>query len=291
MRIDLHTHSTCSDGTQSPAALVADARPAGLDALALTDHDTMAGWASAAATATELGITLVPGVEISCERAGRSVHLLGYLVDPADGPLTAELARARDSRATRLARMVALLAADGIPVTYAAVLAHVPPGATPGRPHIADALVTAGVVASRDEAFARWLHDDSPYYVRHYAPDPLRAVALVRAAGGVAVLAHPYAVARGAGTLSDEAIGALADAGLAGIEADHPDHDGPARQRARDLAARLGLLVTGSSDYHGAGKTTRLGDHLTDPAVLAAIEARAFGSAVVRPPGADGASG
>ena len=110
MRIDLHTHSTCSDGTQSPAALVADARPAGLDALALTDHDTMAGWASAAATATELGITLVPGVEISCECAGRSVHLLGYLVDPADGPLTAELARARDSRATRLARMVALLA-------------------------------------------------------------------------------------------------------------------------------------------------------------------------------------
>lgn len=282
MRIDLHTHSTCSDGTQSPAALVADARPAGLDALALTDHDTMAGWASAAATATELGITLVPGVEISCERAGRSVHLLGYLVDPADGPLTAELARARDSRATRLARMVALLAADGIPVRYADVLTHVPAGATPGRPHIADSLVAAGVVATRDEAFARWLHDQSPYYVHHYAPDPLRAVELVCAAGGVPVLAHPFARTRGAGRLTDSAIGELADAGLAGLEADHPDHDGPARVRARELAGRLGLIVTGSSDYHGAGKASRLGDNLTDPSVLAAIEAGGRGAAVVR---------
>ena len=283
MRIDLHAHSTRSDGTRTPAELVADARRAHLDAVAITDHDTTSGWLEATAAAHEHGITLVSGVEISCERDGRSVHLLGYLVNPSNGPLAAELAKARESRVTRLERMVARLAADGIPVTYAAVLAKVPPGATPGRPHIADALVAAGAVATRDEAFARWLHDQSPYYVHHYAPDPVRAVGLVQAAGGVAVLAHPFTQTRGAGVLTDRAIGELADAGLRGLEADHPDHDAPARARAHALAARLGLLVTGSSDYHGAGKTTRLGDNLTDPAVLEAIEAQATGAAIVRP--------
>ncbi|MEI2647466.1 MAG: PHP domain-containing protein [Dermatophilaceae bacterium] len=283
MRIDLHAHSTCSDGTRTPAELVADARRADLDAIAITDHDTTSGWGEATVAAHEHGVTLVPGVEISCERDGRSVHLLGYLVDPANGDLSAELARARHSRATRLERMVARLVEGGIPVTYAAVLAKVPPGATPGRPHIADALVASGAVASRDEAFARWLHDRSPYYVHHYAPDPLRAVGLVRAAGGVAVLAHPFTQNRGAGVLTDRAIAELAQAGLRGLEADHPDHDGPARAKAHALAFRLGLLVTGSSDYHGAGKTTRLGENLTDPAALATIEAEATGAAVVRP--------
>lgn len=282
MRIDLHAHTTCSDGTRTPSELIDDARAAGLDAVAITDHDTVAGWSQAGAAAIEAGIALVPGVEISCERQGGSVHLLGYLIDPTDGPLTAELAKARQSRATRLERMVALLAADGIPLTYAAVLAQVPPGATPGRPHIADALVAAGIVASRDEAFARWLHDQSPYYVHHYAPDPLRAVELVRVAGGVPVLAHPFAATRGAVQLSDEAIGQLAEAGLAGLEGDHPDHDAPARARARSLASRLGLFVTGSSDYHGSGKTTRLGDNLTDPLVLAVLEGAGTGSALVR---------
>ncbi len=283
MRIDLHAHSTRSDGTRTPAELVADARRAHLDAVAITDHDTTSGWLEATAAAHEHRITLVSGVEISCERDGRSVHLLGYLVDPSNTPLATELAKARESRVTRLERMVARLAADGIPVTYAAVLAKVPPGATPGRPHIADALVAAGAVATRDEAFARWLHDQSPYYVHHYAPDPVWAVGLVQAAGGVAVLAHPFTQTRGAGVLTDRAIGELADAGLRGLEADHPDHDAPARARAHALAARLGLLVTGSSDYHGAGKTTRLGDNLTDPAVLEAIEAQATGAAIVRP--------
>lgn len=283
MRIDLHAHSTRSDGTRTPAELVADARRAHLDAVAITDHDTTSGWLEATAAAHEHRITLVSGVEISCERDGRSVHLLGYLVDPSNTPLATELAKARESRVTRLERMVARLAADGIPVTYAAVLAKVPPGATPGRPHIADALVAAGAVATRDEAFARWLHDQSPYYVHHYAPDPVRAVGLVQAAGGVAVLAHPFTQTRGAGVLTDRALGELADAGLRGLEADHPDHDAPARARAHALAARLGLLVTGSSDYHGAGKTTRLGDNLTDPAALAAIEAQATGAAIVRP--------
>lgn len=295
MLIDLHAHSTGSDGTDSPAGLVAAARAAGLDAIALTDHDTTAGWAEAATAVREAapggqggqsgqgGPVLVPGVEISCEREGRSIHLLGYLVDPAEPELAAELARARESRATRLERMVERLAADGIPVTYAAVLAQVPAGATPGRPHIADALVAAGAVRDRDEAFARWLRDDSPYYVHHYAPDPTRAVGLVLQAGGVPVLAHPFTRARGVPVLGEDVVAQLAAAGLAGLEADHPDHDEPTRARAHELARRLELLATGSSDYHGRGKTVRLAAHTTPAEVLAEIELRGTGSAVVRP--------
>jgi len=283
VRIDLHAHSTCSDGTDSPTELIAAAAAAGLDVVAITDHDTTSGWDEAVAGGVRLGVTVVPGIEISCERAGRSIHLLGYLVDPADPALGAELTRARQSRATRLERMVALLAADGIPLTYAAVLAHVPPGATPGRPHIADALVAGGVVADRDEAFARWLYNDSPYYVRHYAPDPARAVALVLAAGGVPVLAHPFTRARGGAVLDDAVVAELAAAGLVGLEADHPDHDEATRRHTRELAAQLGLVTTGSSDFHGRGKTSRLGDNLTAPGVLEQIEGRATGTRVLRP--------
>lgn len=283
MRIDLHAHSTCSDGTDSPTELISAAAAAGLDVVAITDHDTTSGWDEAVAAGARAGMTVVPGIEISCERAGRSIHLLGYLVDPADPELGAELARARDSRATRLERIVALLAADGIPLTYAAVLAAVPPGATPGRPHIADALVAAGVVADRDEAFARWLHNDSPYDVRHYAPDPARAVSLVLAAGGVPVLAHPFTRARGAAVLDDAVVAELAGAGLVGLEAEHPDHDEATRRRTRELAVALGLITTGSSDFHGTGKTTRLGENLTSPQALEAIESRATGTRVLKP--------
>lgn len=281
MVIDLHAHSSASDGTDSPVELVEAAHRAGVDTLAITDHDTYAGWAPASAAARRLGVTLVPGVEISCEHAGHSVHLLGYLVNPGDAALSAELARARGSRATRLTRMVELLAADGIPVSPAAVLACVPAGATAGRPHIADALVAAGAVATRDEAFARWLHDESPYYVRHYAPTPQRAVELVCAAGGVAVLAHPYATRR-RWHVPEALVAELTDAGLRGLEVDHPDHDAAARARARALAGELGLLATGSSDYHGTGKAARLGQQSTDPAVAQALEASATGACVVR---------
>lgn len=284
MRIDLHTHTTASDGTDSPAGLIEAAATAGLDVVAITDHDSAAGWPLAAAAVRQLRAagrpapTLVPGIEVSCERTGRSVHLLGYLLDPAHPPLVAELTRARDSRASRLERMVARLAEGGIPITYAAVLAHVPPGATPGRPHIADALVAAGVVAHRDEAFARWLHDASPYYVTHYAPDPARAVELVLAAGGVPVLAHPFSAGRSASQLSDALVAELAAVGLVGLEVEHPDHDPAAAARARSLAAGLGLLATGASDYHGTGKTVGLGARVTDPGVWQAIRERGRGS-------------
>jgi len=276
VQIDLHTHSTASDGTQPPATVVQSARGDGLDVLALTDHDTTSGWAEATEAALRHGVSLVRGIEISCQRDGTSVHLLGYLTDPDDPVLSAELDRARQSRVTRLERMVELMVADGIPITYAEVLAQVPAGATKGRPHIADALVHNGSVANRDEAFTKWLGNDSPYYVSHYAPDPVRAVQLVVGAGGVAVHAHPFTSTRGR-TIPDALIEEMAAAGLAGVEVDHRDHDDEARYRGRALASRLGLFVTGSSDYHGTGKANRLGENTTAPAVLEQIEEQSAG--------------
>jgi predicted metal-dependent phosphoesterase TrpH len=215
-------------------------------------------------------------MEISCSRYGRSIHLLGYLVDPVHPGLATEIGYAREARVGRLRRMVEKMAADGIPLTYEQVVAQVPPGATEGRPHIADALVANGTVPNRDEAFVRWLGNDSPYYVRHYAPDPVDAVRLVVEAGGVAVHAHPFGRGRGAGA-GDSLVEEMAAAGLGGLEVYHRDHDEAARRHGLELADRLGLLVTGSSDYHGAGKENRLGENTTAPEVLAEIEARASG--------------
>jgi predicted metal-dependent phosphoesterase TrpH len=280
--IDLHTHSTASDGTEAPAVVVAQAAAAGLDVVALTDHDTTLGWSEAAEAARAHGVVVVPGIEVSCSRRGQSIHLLAYLPDPLDPALVAELARARESRDTRLDRMVELMAADGIPLTVDAVRAEVEVGATAGRPHIADALVTAGVVGHRDEAFARWLGNDSRYYVGHYAPDPVRAVAVVRAAGGVPVVAHPWSGTRGR-VVSDGLFEEMVDAGLAGIEVYHRDHDADAVRHLSGLAAVLDLLVTGSSDYHGDGKRNRLGERTTTPEVLEAIESLGTGTDVVRP--------
>jgi predicted metal-dependent phosphoesterase TrpH len=280
--IDLHTHSSASDGTEPPALVVRQAVRAGLTVVALTDHDTTIGWEEAADEARRTGIVLVPGIEVSCSRRGRSVHLLAYLPDPEHPGLVGELRRARSSRDTRLDRMVARMAADGIPVSVEAVRAQVEPGATAGRPHIADALVEAGVVVDRREAFDRWLGNDGPYYVGHYAPDPVRAVEVVRAAGGVAVVAHPHSVTRGR-VVSDALLEEMADAGMAGIEVRHRDHTPEAQRHLVDLARALDLFVTGASDYHGEGKPNRLGENTTDPEVLAEIEASATGTWVVRP--------
>ncbi len=281
--IDLHTHSNVSDGTETPTELVQAAAAAGVDVLAITDHDTVGGWAEAAEAATRTGVTLVRGIEISCSWRYASIHLLGYLTDPDDDALMPELARARDSRATRLQRMVELMAADGIPVTYDEVLAQVAPGATPGRPHIADALVANGTIAHRDEAFRDWLTNDSRYYVSHYAPDPVHAVALVRAAGGVPVIAHPFTRTRGAG-VTDDLVERMYAAGLFGLEAYHRDHGRAEVERAERLAKRLGLALTGSSDYHGEGKVNRLAENTTAPSVFEAIEAASSGvTEVLRP--------
>ena len=279
MRIDLHTHSTASDGTDSPAELVANARAAGLDVVALTDHDTTYGWAEAA-DALPAGLQLIRGAELSCSAGGISLHLLAYLFDPAHAALTNEVQRAFDDRLGRAHKITDLLVAAGYPLTWEAVLAEVGEGAAVGRPHIADALVTARVVPDRNAAFAELLHNRSPFYVRHYALDPIEAVRLVRAAGGVPVFAHPAASARGR-TVADEVIVAMAAAGLAGLEVGHRDHTEAARAHLRGLAGELGLLVTGSSDYHGAGKANRLGENTTDPDVLEVLLAQARGVEVV----------
>jgi len=281
MRIDLHTHSTASDGTQPPAEVVRSAAQAGLDVLALTDHDTTAGWDEAASAATHLGIALVRGIEISCQHQGISIHLLGYLQDPTAHDLLAELERSRESRETRAQRIVELLSRD-VPLHWDDVLEHIEPGATIGRPHIADALVAKGIVASRDAAFADLLRTGSRYYAAHYAPDPVRAVRLVGKAGGVAVMAHPFASIRGR-VVGDSVIEAMAAAGMVGLEVHHRDHSADQVRHGLDLAESLDLFVTGSSDYHGAGKQNLLGENFTDPIVLQRIEDLATGVEVVRP--------
>ena len=281
MRIDLHTHSAASDGTQPPAEVVSCAAEAGLDVFALTDHDTTMGWDEAAAAARHHGIALVRGIEISCQHEGITIHLLGYLQDPAALGLLQELDRSRVSRQRRAQHIVDLLSAD-LDLHWDDVLAQIEPGATIGRPHIADALVAKGIVASRDLAFANFLYNGSPYYAAHYAPDPVRAVRLVGQAGGVAVMAHPFASKRGR-VVDDSVIEAMAAAGMAGLEVHHRDHSGDQVRHGLDLAASLDLFVTGSSDYHGAGKSNLLGENTTDPMVLQRIEDLATGVEVLRP--------
>lgn len=282
MRIDLHAHSNVSDGTESPADVMASAARAGLDVVALTDHDSTAGWAAAAAAAVTNGLALVPGMEVSCRtEEGISVHLLSYLHDPAHPGLLEEITKAKDSRLTRAERMVTILAED-YPLTWDDVIHHVAPGATLGRPHIADALVAAGVVEDRSEAFASILTSRSRYFIPHYAPDPATAVALVRAAGGVPVFAHPVATARGR-IVGERTYRDMIDAGLAGLEINHRDNPEEGRAFLRRLAAKHGLLVTGSSDYHGTGKPNLLGENLTAPDMLARIEELGTGAAVIRP--------
>lgn len=281
MRIDLHTHSTASDGTQSPAELIGEAAQEGLDVIALTDHDTTAGWEEAVDAARREHITLARGIEISCSRDHRSIHLLGYLPNPDDPRLAIELARARDSRVGRMDRMVERMAADGIPITMEEVRVQVAPGATLGRPHLADALVAKGVVPDRDAAFRDLLHDGSPYYVGHYAPDPVTAIRIVRGAGGVPVLAHPFATR--SATVTDELVAEWAAAGLAGLEAHHRDHEPADVERAVRLAKEHDLIVTGSSDYHGTGKLNRLGEHTTDPEQWSRIVEQSSGVKVIEP--------
>jgi predicted metal-dependent phosphoesterase TrpH len=277
--IDLHTHSSASDGTETPGDLMRAAREAGLDVVALTDHDTTSGWA-AAAEALPSGMTLVRGTEISCHADGISLHLLAYLFDPTHAELVAELEHAFDDRVPRAMGIVDKLSAAGHAITWQQVLDQLEPGATVGRPHIADALVAAGVVPDRTTAFNDLLHNGSPFFVDHYAVEPVRAVQLVRAAGGVPVFAHPAASLRGR-TVDESVIVSLAEAGLAALEVDHRDNPPEARERLRSLAADLGLLVTGASDYHGSGKPNRLGENVTDPEVFAALVEQATGTDVV----------
>jgi 3',5'-nucleoside bisphosphate phosphatase len=257
LRADLHSHSNVSDGTTTPADVITRAVAAGLDVIALTDHDTVAGHAEAA-TALPAGLTLLPGMELSCRLQGHSVHLLSYLFDPAHPELAAETAKIRDSRVTRAREMVRRLADRGIPVTWEQV-ADIADGGVVGRPHIARALAAAGAVATPADAFSpEWIGPGGPAYVARYALDPVRAVTLVRAAGGVTVLAHARGHGRG-WQIPDDVIAELAAAGLTGLEINHPQHDEAAREQLRALAASLGLVPSGGSDDHGELTGFRIG--------------------------------
>lgn len=281
-RIDMHTHSAASDGTDSPEALIAAAVAAGLTVIALTDHDTTAGWAGAAAVLPP-GLILVPGAEVSCMVIDRdrrvSVHLLAYLFDRAEPVFAAARARLRTERLDRGRRIVAALSDGGVPIGWDDI--HALAGGAPiGRPHIARALVAAGAAGTVQEAFTTLLHPTSPYYRRKQDLEATEAVRLVRAAGGVSVFAHPRARRRGR-VVSDDVIHELADAGLGGLEVDHTDHDDEDRAQLRRLAAQLGLVTTGSSDYHGTNKTVRLGAETTAPWAYEAICAQGTGAQVI----------
>lgn len=285
MRIDLHTHSTASDGTDTPAELVRNATAAGLHVVALTDHDTTRGHAEAIAALPE-GLTLVTGAELSCRADGVSMHMLAYLFDPEEPALLAERELVRDDRVPRAKTMIAKLNALGVPVTWEQVTRIAGDGSV-GRPHIASALVGLGVVPTVSDAFTEdWLADGGRAWVEKHETDPFEAIRLVKAAGGVCVLAHPAAAKRGR-TVPESTITELAAAGLDGLEVDHMEHDPDTRARLRGLAGELGLLVTGSSDYHGSRKTVSLGEYTTDPEVYGEITRRATGAFPV--PGAGGA--
>jgi predicted metal-dependent phosphoesterase TrpH len=280
--IDLHTHTTASDGTDSPFALVNKALSAGITVLGVTDHDTTSSWAEAI-TAARKPISLALGAEISTLTSdGISVHMLGLLFDGENPEIQSMLSDARDTRIPRMKKMVELLRADGFAISMEDVIAATPEGATLGRPHLADALVKNGAVKSRDEAFADLLNNDSKYYVTHATPTPEVAIRAIAAAGGVSVIAHPMASRRG-DVISISIFADLVAVGLNGVEVDHRDHSQIERAELRKVASELDLVITGSSDYHGQGKLNSLGENLTDPAQWERLESLASQRRVFTP--------
>ena len=276
MRADLHTHSSVSDGTEPPAVVIRRAAEAALDVVALTDHDTVGGQREAAG-ALPPGLTLLPGAEISCRMEGHSVHLLAYLFNPENDELAGEMAEVRESRLHRARAMVDKLAELGVPVTWEQV-SEIAGGGVVGRPHIARAMIEAGAVSSLDEAFtAEWIGPGGPAYVVRYALDPVKAIGLVRAAGGVTVLAHPRGATRG-WQVPDQVITDLAAAGLTGIEINHPQQDDRERQLLAELARSLGLAPSGGSDDHGALTGFRIGTETAPAGGYEALVGQATGA-------------
>ena len=273
---DLHLHSNHSDGTENPGRVVRQAHAHGIRTMALTDHDRTTGWDEAGRTAASLGMTFLPGMELSAKHQWRSVHVLGYLFDPDDAALVAETDRIRDDRVGRAERIVRNIGRD-YELTWSDVLAQTTADATVGRPHIADALVARGIVRDRSEAFDGILHPREGYYEPHYAPDPLTAVRLITSAGGVAVIAHPVTSGRDR-MMPLSYIEQLIDAGLGGFEVDHRENTESGKRTLRALAAKHDLIVTGSSDYHGAGKPNIPGENTTSDEMVSRIIAQASGT-------------
>lgn len=278
---DLHLHSTRSDGTEPPAVVVQAAHRHGMRTVALTDHDTTAGWAEAAEATGSLGMTLIPGMELSARHEWRSVHVLAYLFDPDDPALRAETDRIRNDRIGRAERIVRNIGRD-YDLTWDDVLEHTSADATVGRPHIADALVARGLVRDRGEAFDGILHPREGYYEPHYAPDALTAVRRVAAAGGVAVIAHPVTSGRDR-MMPLPYLERLVDAGLAGLELDHRENTEAGKAVLKRFAEEHDLIVTGSSDYHGLGKPNQPGENTTSDEMVQRILDRGTGTAPVHP--------
>ena len=278
--IDLHTHTNCSDGTDSPRELVNKAIVQGLDVLGISDHDTTSGWKEATESLRG-SLKLVLGSEISCLTTdGISVHMLGLLFDPEYAEMQQVLEETRDGRLPRMRKMIEKMRAEGMDISMADVEQAMPAGATMGRPHLADALVAKKIVKSRDEAFVDLLHNESRFYVSHAAPTPAEAIALIRRAGGVAVIAHPFASHRGQ-ILKAEDFSELVAAGLNGIEVDHRDQNPEERAMLRSIAKELDLVVTGSSDYHGTGKLNSLAENHTHREQWEKLESQADARRVV----------
>ncbi len=278
--IDLHTHTNCSDGTDSPRELVNKAIVQGLEILGISDHDTTSGWKEATETLRG-SLKLALGSEISCLTTdGISVHMLGLLFDPEHAEMQQVLEETRDGRLPRMRKMIEKMWAEGMDISMADVEQAMPAGATMGRPHLADALVAKNIVKSRDEAFVDLLHNESRFYVSHAAPTPAEAIALIRRAGGVAVIAHPFASHRGQ-ILKAEDFSELVAAGLNGIEVDHRDQNPDERAMLRSIAKELDLVVTGSSDYHGTGKLNSLAENHTHREQREKLESQANARRVV----------
>ena len=274
--IDLHAHSSVSDGTETPTQMMRAAVAAGLGTIAITDHDSTAGWQEAKGAAAGTGLQVIPGMELSTNFGPASVHMLAYLFDPLNGDIVTETARIRDGRLHRAESIVNRIAED-YELTWDDVLAQSIDGGTIGRPHIADALVARGHVANRSAAFESILHWRSGYYEKYYAPSPLRGVEMVVAAGGVPVLAHPATHGRER-MIDEDSLATLVDAGLFGLEVHHRDNTPDGKERLLELAARFDLAITGSSDYHGLGKPNRLAENTTSLEVLERLIARGTGS-------------
>jgi 3',5'-nucleoside bisphosphate phosphatase len=272
---DLHTHSTFSDGTETPSHNVGLAIERGLDGIAITDHDTFAGLDEAftAAAEADRALEVVPGIEFSAEYDGSSLHVLGYWVDPTHVPLREELTRLTDTRFRRGEMMVEKLQAQGYDISFERVR-EIAGDDLIARPHVAEAMVEAGIVATEKEAFDDYIADGGIAYVPKHALDPIAALDLIGEAGGVCVLAHP-AMWKGNGHVPDELIERMAEGGMAGLEVDHPDHDDERRAYYRAMAERLDLIPTGASDCHGSRYGYRLGCETTDAARFAELKARA----------------
>ena len=289
MKIDLHSHSTHSDGREDVCTVFREAKAAGVTTLALTDHDTISGWPEAAKAAAELGITFIPGIEVTTRAHVKDtqgnlrkfgVHMLAYLPDPSHAELQKVLAESVTSRETRLKEITERVA-EKWQITWAEVEAQLTTGATKGRPALADALIAAGHFVNRGEVFDQVFYSGSPYYVPNRGvPDTIEAIKLIRRAGGVPIIAHPLGRGKGPGRFQRMPLAHFEEmiaAGLAGFEVYHRDVPARARRWLLRLAKKHDLIVTGSSDYHGKdGKVNLLGENTTSPAMLERIVREGF---------------